>query len=341
MPRKISLCAGILALLCSATAPAMAQPDDFSSFGILDSLFPRKQIDTSIMGVNAFANDSRFGTIGDQFQEVKNTLRLKYVRVLFAWDDNVQPSPSAAPNFSFYDDIASNLPRGTQAIVVLTGVPSWMNNSQNWVGASPRTTFVKKWVRKVAARYYRNSAIKAYQIWNEPNDSGNAHNELMGIQDSPANYVEMLKQSRKVIRKQKRIKSVVNAATTAINQGYPRALDYNNEMLAAGAENFVDAWAIHYYGSQYENVLRPGGVEDSLTSVTKPIWVTESGAKGINSQLEYVERTWPFLKARIPGIARFYLYQFTDATDAEETYGLKNLTEGFSISDLYIYLRDR
>lgn len=335
-----TLTSAVLATLLSAL-PAVASPGQKFGSDILDSLFPRTPIDTSITGVNAFVNDARFGTIQDQFQEVKSTLRLKYVRILFAWDDNVQPSPSSKPNFSFYDDIASNLPRGTQAIAVLTGIPSWMSDSQNWVGGSPRKTFVNKWVRKVAKRYFKNTRIKAYQIWNEPNDSGNPNNAILGIEDSPVNYVEMLKQARTVVRKQKKRKSVINAATTAINQGYPRALDYNNEMLAAGALAYADAWAIHYYGSHYENVLRPGGVEDSLANLGKPIWVTESGEQGVNSQLEYVERTWPFLKERIPGIARFYLYQFTEDSPAEETFGLKNLTPGFTISDLYIYLRDR
>ncbi|MBN8548616.1 MAG: cellulase family glycosylhydrolase [Deltaproteobacteria bacterium] len=341
MPGIRFLITAILAFSCCLATQVQAQHDRSQSYGLIDSLFPRKPIDTSILGINAFVNDPRFGSIEQQFQEVKSTLRLNYMRVLFAWDDNVQPTRSARPNFSFYDDIASKIPDGSQVVVVLTGIPSWMNNPSNWVDGSPRKTFVKLWVRKVAARYFKNKRIKAYQIWNEPNDSGNPHNTTMGIQDSPSAYVEMLQQARTVVRKQKKKKQVINAATTAINQGYPRALDYNNAMLAAGAEQFVDAWAVHYYGSHYENVLRPGGVEDSLNQVQKPIWLTESGAQGINEQREYVERTWPFLKERIPGIARFYLYQFTESTDASETYGLKNLTAGFEVSDLYIYLRDR
>jgi hypothetical protein len=326
--------------LAHATA-TLAAPNETSASPIFDDIFPRKQIDTSIMGVNAFVNDARFGTIGEQFLEVKNTLRLNYVRVLFAWNDDVQPSPTAAPNFSFYDDIAAKLPNGTRAIVVLTGLPSWMSDPKNWAGGTARTAFVRQWVRKVAARYSRNRRITGYQIWNEPNDSANPDHTLLGIQDSPANYVEMLRRSYGVVQKQKGKKIVINAATTAINQGFPRALEYNNGMLAAGAEAYVKAWAVHYYGQQFENLLRPGGVEDSLNTIRKPIWITESGAQGVSEQLEYVERTWPFLKERIPKIQRFYLYQFTEATAADTTYGLRNLTEGFTVSDLYIYLRDR
>lgn len=336
--RRTILLAVILAF--SLAGRVQAQPAVEAS-GLFDNLFPRKTIDTSIMGVNAFCNDSRFGSVRAQLQEVKSTLRLNYVRVLFAWDDHVQPTPSSRVNFSFYDDIVAKLPRGVQALVILTGVPSWANDPQNWVQGSPRTTFVQRWVKKVVNRYDRKGQIRAYQIWNEPNDSGNANNALMGFVDHPENYVEMLRNASSHIRSKKRKKAVVNAATTAINQGYPRALDYNRGMIESGASDLVDVWAAHYYGTHYENVLRPGGVADFLNTITKPIWITESGEQGINQQREYVERTWPFLFEQIPGIKRFYLYQFTDSEGSETTYGLRNPTPGLGISDLYIYLRDR
>lgn len=331
----------VLCLTASLLTAAPARAQDYVNYGLFEELFPREEIDTSIMGVNAFANEAAFGSIRQQLQEVKSTLRLKYIRVLFAWDDNVQPTPTSRINFSFYDDIVRNIPRGTHALVILTGVPSWMNDARNWSSGSARQTFVNRWVKKVVRRYLRKGRIKAFQIWNEPNDKSNPHNHLLEIADSPSNYVEMLRSASEFIHSRKRSRLVINAATTAINQDYPRALDYNEALIENGAESLVDAWAVHYYGSQYENVLRPGGVGDFLNSLTKPIWVTESGAKGINEQLEYVERTWTFLRDSVPGIARFYLYQFTESTPADETYGLRNLTPGLSISDLYIYLRDR
>ena len=329
------------AVLTAIPAAVVAESRLPPNAGLTDILFPRKPIDTSITGINAFANDAQFGSIRSQLQEVKNTLRLKYIRVLFAWDDNVQPTPASRINFSFYDNIAKNIPRGTEALVILTGVPSWMQNSANWIDGDPRKTFVQRWVKKVVNRYQRTGQIKAFQIWNEPNDSSNIHNSWLSLTDSPNNYVEMLSQASSFIKSRKRVKKVVNAATTAINQGYPRALDYNKSMISAGALNLVDRWAVHYYGSQYENVLRSGGVGDFLKGLSKPIWITESGAKGINEQREYVERTWTFLKSSAPGIARFYLYQFTENSASDETYGLRNPTPGFTVSDLYIYLRDR
>ena len=69
--------------------------------------------------------------------------------------------------------------------------------------------------------------------------------------------------------------------------------------------------------------------------------MTETGAQGVNKQLEYAERIFAFLKSKMPGIARLYIYQFTESTPSTNTYGLRNLTPGFFVSDLYIKLRDR
>lgn len=302
---------------------------------------PRKTIDTTKLGINAFANDSRFGSIPSQFNEVKNTLRLNSVRILFAWNDAVQPTPQASPNFSFYDNILAGIPAGVDALVVLTGVPSWMSNSANWDEGNPRTTFVERWVRPVVARYGGNGRVSAWEIWNEPNMVSNADNTTLQLSGGPANYVEMLARAYSVSKDLAPSKKVVSASTTAINQNFPGSLDYNKSMQAAGAENFLDIWGIHYYGKQFENVARPEGVGDFLNGLTKPIWVTESGEQGVNKQLAYGEQTWPFLLDEIGGIERIYIYQFTEATPPESTYGLRNLSQTMPVSDLYVYLRDR
>ena len=304
----------------------------------------RETIDTNRLGVNAFVNDARFGSISSQFKEIRDTLRLRYVRVLFTWDNNVQPTPTSTPNFSFYDDIAAKLPEGVEALVVLTGVPSWMSNSANWIEGNPRTTFAERWVRSVAQRYGTNSRIVGWEIWNEPNVSGGqvgSENEIMGFSANAVNYVEMLARSYSISKDIAPGKLVLNAATTAINQNYPGSLNYNRDMRDASALSFTDRWNVHYYGKQYENVVRPGGVADFLNGLPKPIWITESGAQGFDKQLEYGQRVWPFLIDKIPGIERIYQYQFTEASPADVTYGLRNLSGNFPISDLYVYLRDR
>ncbi|RME58225.1 MAG: hypothetical protein D6780_07080 [Candidatus Dadabacteria bacterium] len=301
---------------------------------------PRKSIDTSILGINSFVNDSRFGSIRDQFLEVRDTLRLKFVRVLFAWDDNVQPTPQSSPNFSFYDSIVQNAPSGLELLVVVTGVPRWMFDPANWVNGNPRETFVKLWVKKVVERYGSSGKIVGFEVWNEPNQI-NDYNITLDVVNNPANFVELLSMAYTTIKAEAPSKLVLNGATTSINQNFPNNLNYNKRMVESGVLNFVDKYAIHYYGRQFENVVRTDGVEDFLLSLGKGVWVTESGIQGVNNQLAYGEQVWPFLREKISNIERIYIYQHTEATDPQTTFGLRNLSADFPVSDLYIFLRDR
>lgn len=303
----------------------------------------RKEIDTSIMGANAFFNDGRFGSLSSQANEIRNTLRLRRVRVLFAWNDDVQPLPNEPVNFSFYDDIlAATGEAGLEVLVILTGVPSWMSDEVNWTSDdNPRKTFVDRWVRKVVNRYKNRSHIVGFEIWNEQNEPNEPDNLVLDIKDKPTNYVEMLCHAYSTIEDLAPSKLVVSGATTAINQNYPSSINYNENMRNAGAEDCADIYAVHIYGKQYENFERSGGVKDFLNGLSRLIWVTETGAQGVNSQLEYAERMYPYLREQIPDIQRIYQYQAFESTPAESTYGLRNLTAGQTLSDLYIYLRDR
>ncbi len=300
----------------------------------------RRTIDYARLGTNAFVNDSQFGTVAEQFAEVRNTLRIQHVRVLMLWSDAVQSGPGADRNFGFYDKIIDALPAGMDALIVLSGLPRWMTNPGNWTDGNPRQTFVEEWVRPVVRRYGGNARVVGFEIWNEPNQLSNSENITLDIVSSPDNYVELLALAHSTV-KQFSNKLVVSAATTAINQNFPESLDYNRGLRDAGAQAFLDVWAIHYYGKQYENVVRSGGVADFLSSISAPIWVTESGAQGVNSQLAYAEQTWPFLIDEIPGISRIYQYQFTEASSAESTYGMRNPSASMPVSDLYVHLRDR
>lgn len=293
---------------------------------LLDLLVPRKPIDLRKIGLNSFANEPIFGSVKSQLAEVKNRLGVRHIRILFAWNNDVQSSPSVATNYAFYDDIANNIPAGVSALVILTGLPTWART-----GPDPSTAFIERWVKPTVLRYKANARIGAFQLWNEPNDSSNPDNLALTFQD-PNNYLATLAQASSFIKTNAPGKMVVNAATTAIGQNYPKTLNYNKVLLAGGVTNLVDRFAIHYYGDNYHNVILPDGIASTLSAVQIPIWVTESGRQGATKQREYVERAWPFLSKYIPRIERFYLYQFTEGTPAKTTYGLR--FRG-GISDLY------
>lgn len=327
----------LFASLCLTLALGCNSSDVEEAVDIADGV-PRKTVPQERLGVNAFANDSRFGTPSQQFNDVRR-LGLRWVRVLFSWDDNVQSSPSKAPFFGFYDDVLSAIPQDMKVLVILTGVPRWVNNSANWVGGSARSTFVDQWVRPVVERYKDDPRVEGFQIWNEPNMVENAMNSTLDVATSPTNYVEMLALAHNVIKDVAPDKLVVSAATTAINQNYPSSLDYNRAMRDAGAQNFLDVWGVHYYGKQFENVVRSNGVRDFLEGLSSRIWITESGERGVSSQLAYAEQVWPFLLDKIPEIERIYIYQYSEDESPATTYGLRN-TSSTPLSDLYVWLRD-
>jgi len=330
-PRLLVIACLALTLGCNASVSDLVD--------VVDGV-PRKTIDVSKLGINAFANDSRFGSVASQLADVPNTLGLKYIRVLFRWDDAVQPSPSAKLNYSLFDSIAGNIPSGVDALVVLTGLPTWMNASVNWTDGNPRKTFVERWVAPVSKRYKSNGRIIGFQVWNEPNSALFPENDVLDVRTSPDNYLELLALAQNEIKANAPGKLVVNGATTAINQNFPDTLRYDQDLTDGGGQEFVDVWAVHYYGKQFENVVRSGGVENYLESLSRPIWITEIGAQGVNSQLAYGEQVWPFLLDKISGIQRIYVYQLTEDTASNVTYGLRNLDSAAPVSDLYVYLRD-
>jgi hypothetical protein len=261
--------------------------------------------------------------------------------MLFSWTDAVQSGPNASINFSFFDDLVDGIPQGVEALIVVTGLPSWMTNSANWVENNPRTTFVENFFKPVVNRYKDRARVVAWQVWNEPNMVANSDNTTLDVATKPDNYVEMLARAHNVVKTASPSKLVVSAATTAINQNYSETLEYNRSMRDAGLQSFADIYAIHIYGKQYENIVRDGGVRDYLNGLSLPIWVTESGAQGVNSQLAYCEEVWPFITEKVNKIQRLYYYQFTEATPALSSYGMRTLDSEFPVSDLYVFLRDR
>jgi hypothetical protein len=299
---------------------------------------PRKKIDVSRTGLNAFGNDREFGTPCDQFQEVSQVLGLRYIRMLINWNSDVQPSPTSSPEFGFYDNLVNCIPEGVDALLIVNGLPGWMYDSSNWIAGNPRATFVERWFRKVFSRYHANPRVVGFQIWNEPNMLDNGENVILEMAEAPENYVEMLAGAYSLAKNIDATKLIVNAATTSINQDYPNTLQYNERMKDAGAVEFLDKYAIHYYGEQFERV---GRLDSFVNSIGKGIWLTESGERGINAQLGYVETAWPFLDEKFNNIERFYYYQHTSIGDPNSVYGLRNNSAAAPISDLYIYLRDK
>jgi len=299
----------------------------------------RKPIDKSIVGVNNFFVNSEFGSIQEQYNDINSNLGLKYYRVLFAWTDDVQPSPTSPLNFSFYDQIAINIPAGAEVLVVLTHQPSWMANPANWTSGDVRSTWVDRFLKPLVSRYGNVNGIVGFEIFNEPDIVTVAADNALGL-TAPENYFELLRDSYIAIKSLTPSKLAVMAATTSIQRNFPNVLNYNRTLRDLGADGYTDIWNVHYYATSYESVVTNNGVADFLNGVSKPIWVTESGEQGPNKQLAYVETAWPFLKEKIPGIQRFFYYQYGETGPLETNFGLRTTDPSFPVSDLYLFFRD-
>lgn len=299
----------------------------------------RKPIDKSLVALNNFFVDPEFGTKPQQYNDITQTLGIKRIRVLFAWTDDVQPTPTSAPNYSFYDDIVRNAPPDAELLVVLAHAPSWLTNPANWLDGNPRKTWIEQWFKPTVDRYKDTAVIKAFEIFNEPDEialPGDAPMELT----TPLNYFELLQNGYLSGKRIAPNKQFIMAATTSIQRNFPNVLRYNKSLRDLGAETFTDVWNVHYYATSYESVVTSNGVGDFLRGLSKPVWVTESGETGPNEQLAYVETAWPFLKEEIPSIERFYYYQYGETGPIQNNFGLRTTDPSFPVSDFYLYLRD-
>lgn len=335
------VCRGLIAAALASALTVLATA--CGSSDLLDLAFDPpepKPLDISKVALNSFFANREFGTIGEQYNDITNTLGIRKLRILLPWTDGVQPTPDSALNYSFYDSILSQVPAGVEVVIVLAHTPSWMSDSSNWgFGGNPRTTFVERWVRPTIQRYAGSRGINAWEIWNEPDltvISSDAGLELT----NPDKYAEMLAYASNVVHDENPGALVVMAATQSIQQNFPTNLQYNKRLKELGVENFIDVWNVHYYGTRFESVVTESGVADFLNGVSRAIWVTESGAQGPNNQLNYTETAWPFLSEKIPGIQRFYYYQYASTEPAAQNYGLRTTDANFPVSDLYVYLRD-
>ncbi len=297
----------------------------------------RQSIDRSRTGVNNFFVNREFGSIPEQYSEIQGTLGLNFVRILIAWTNEVQPTPDAEPFYGFFDEIIESVPPGVDILITVAHTPDWMADPANWIGGNPRATWIERWLRPTVERYAGRPGVLAWQVWNEPDNTVVASDTALELTD-PANYFELLALGSEVIRRTDPTRLLVLAATRSIQQGSGTNLDYNKDLQNLGAESLVDIWAIHYYGEQFEQVVRGGGVADFVNSLRPPVWVTESGEMGPDGQLAYVETVWPFLDEEFPGkIQRFYYYQYGETGPPDGNFGLRMNGPVF-ISDLYAFL---
>ena len=289
-----------------------------------------KRIDVSKLGVNSFYNDGRFGSIQGQANEIHNSLKIKYQRCLYVWNDKTQKTPGADINFGHIEKVVQSQPADAKILIVVGGVPSWAANN----GPNAYTEMF----RQLCMKFKDEPRVEGYQVWNEPDMDSVPDNHQMGFIDSPTTYFNMLGECYKISKMVNPDKIITNAATRSITQDYPNALDYNKKLVNLGIQEIVDVYSIHFYGDQYERLFRPNGVLQFLNSLEKRIWITEGGIEGLD-QLSYCSKTFPFLLQKIKKADRIYHYIYHEASDSQIQFGMKVFINGeLDVSDLFVWL---
>lgn len=298
----------------------------------------RESIDRSKLGVqNFFTSKAAFGSVEEQFRDIKQNLGIRYVRILVPWIESRQSSKDEPYNFDSADEILNSIPVGVDVLVVLAHTPDWFRNPANQTNANPRQAWVDQFLTPVINRYKSNPRIIGWEVFNEPDIVTVPSDVVLELTD-PVNYVELMKLANAAIKSISPGKLAVMAATVSIQQNFPNNFNYNKALKDGGIGEFTDVWNIHYYGKQFEKVVAAGGIADFLNGTGKEIWITESGQQGPNEQLEYVETVWPFLTEKIPGISRIYYYEYSSNAPITQSFGLRSTDQSFPVSDFYVDL---
>jgi len=284
-------------------------------------LFPPKEkdIDKTKFGLNSFLNIPLFGSPEEQLGMIED-LNVPIIRLLFNWNDDIQPERDGECNWSFYDDIVYSLPENVRAIAVLNGVPSWFEKGDN-VG------YFMEYCHKVMTRYSEEDKLIGYQIGNEPNSDMFIDNVKMQLIEHPENYIRLLYPIYDMSRKINKNKLIISAATTSIVQNYPDTMKYNKMLIELNIHKFCDVYAIHYYADSwrgYFNLLRPGRVLELIKKIRRPICITEIGTGEFNEHKKFARTRIPFLFKKIKNLRYVFWYKFTGQ---ERKFELKSINQ--------------
>jgi hypothetical protein len=206
-------------------------------------------------------------------------------------------------------------------IFTFVGVPAWASSNPNdttcayWSGAcdapndlnTDGTGTNKHWkdfVTAIAA--HTGSSIKYWELWNEPNISGQANKNWTSAQ-----WVRLGNDARSIIL-------ATNPSAQFLSPGVAITSNTNwlKSFLTAGGTNYADIVAYHGYAVPPEvEVSEITSIQAAMLvggASSKPMWDTEgswgppSNVPALSLQVGYVARMYLLHAAN--GVARFYWY---------------------------------
>ncbi len=152
-------------------------------------------------------------------------------------------------------------------------------------------TIFGNFVPKASAEIVRAGRFAA-QILNEPSF-------FYGI--SPEAYVQdFLRPAYLHLKEDDPSIQIVAAAPVSSAEGFLRA----QRMIEAGSENVCDRVAFHVYSTRF--------IERLSALTQKPVWITESGAKGTTQHLDWFTSTFEEIRSGFPLVERIYWFDLFD-----------------------------
>ncbi len=169
--------------------------------------------------------------------------------------------------------------RNLKVLANIFYAPAWSRDSQMYSPPADLTTMAT-FTTKLVQRY--GDTVSNWQIWNEPNLP-----PFFGMQDDRARkYTAMLKATYTAIKAVQPDSTVITAGI-AIDVGTESPVGFLQQMYAAGAAGYFDAYAMHPYtgpggiaSDPYNAWSDVARVHDLMTANgdgTKKIWLTEIG----------------------------------------------------------------
>lgn len=306
-------------------------------------------VDTSSTAAGIAESDFYYMSADDlaSAMDSLDSLGVTQIRILVPWR-NIEATEGEYDWSSLDTVIAAAAERGIAVTACVTSTPTWASDYGYTVanGEPSDYTDYASFVSALATRYGAsandgNQLISAYEIWNEPNG-------YLGWSPTPSaqDYTELLKAAYTAIKKADPDATVIGGVVgsgVSLGTDTINAVDFIEQMYAAGAADYFDALSIHPYGlasefsagtdtvdSAIEQVKAIRALMDANGDTDKLIWATEYGMPTSGSYTEAMQSEFlqDFLEAwsTLSGVGPMFVYSLVDQNtgdgNIEDNWGL-------------------
>ncbi len=306
-------------------------------------------VDTSSTAAGIAESDFYYMSADDlaSAMDSLDSLGVTQIRILVPWR-NIEATEGEYDWSNLDTVIAAAAERGIAVTACVTSTPTWASDYGYTVGNGEPSDYTDyaSFVSALATRYGAsandgNQLISAYEIWNEPNG-------YLGWSPTPSaqDYTELLKAAYTAIKKADPDATVIGGVVgsgVSLGTDTINAVDFIEQMYAAGAADYFDALSIHPYGLASEFSAGTGTVDSAIEQVKairalmdangdtdKLIWATEYGMPTSGSYTEAMQSEFlqDFLEAwsTLSGVGPMFVYSLVDQNtgdgNIEDNWGL-------------------